>query len=312
VSNAKRLVHKEGAKMIFNPSSGGIFGLMAINEKEKFIICAYTTNQVCVTSGNTLIYRGPPSMLAYVHAWADRAMKKHGWKKCAMMPDAYDYGKLWSGLFEKYWKEKGGTITANIPVDFMKVSDYYPLLTKALATNPDCILLGSSSEPDAMQIQQARELGFKGGFLIIERGKLDEMEKFVKDKNVLNGTIGTAPVPFYPQANVKKFIQRFEKKYGKEAIVVHESSIAYAGAIQYLGAIQLAGTTTDVHKIMAAMKNPALFKLPLVKDNDPYEADKVYPNGAVKGHIFGVEFDKGVFSKPFPVETPEWIWTEKY
>jgi hypothetical protein len=30
------------------------------------------------------------------------------------------------------------------------------------------------------------------------------MEKFVKDKNVLNGTIGTAPVPFYPQANVNK------------------------------------------------------------------------------------------------------------
>jgi branched-chain amino acid transport system substrate-binding protein len=188
--------------------------------------------------------------------------KKHGWKKCAMMPDAYDYGKLWSGLFEKYWKEKGGTITANIPVDFMKVSDYYPLLTKALATNPDCILLGSSSEPDAMQIQQARELGFKGGFLIIERGKLDEMEKFVKDKNVLNGTIGTAPVPFYPQANVKKFIQRCEKKYGKEPIVLHESSIPYAGVIQYLGAIQLAGTTTDVHKIMAAMKNPACSNCP--------------------------------------------------
>jgi branched-chain amino acid transport system substrate-binding protein len=156
--------------MIFNPSSGGIFGLMAINEKRKIHHLRLHDQPGLRDVSNTLIYRGPPSMLAYVHAWADRAMKKHGWKKCAMMPDAYDYGKLWSGLFEKYWKEKGGIITANIPVDFMKVSDYYPLLTKAIATNPDCILLGSSSEPDAMQIQQARELGFKGGFLIIERG----------------------------------------------------------------------------------------------------------------------------------------------
>jgi hypothetical protein len=66
---------------------------------------------------------------------------------------------------------------------------------------------------------------------------------------------------------------------------VHESSIAYAGAIQYLGAIQLAGTTTDVHKIMAALKKPDLFKLPLVKDNDPYEAEKVYPTAPSKGYL---------------------------
>ena len=38
VNNAKRLVHQEGAKMVYNPSSGGIFGLMAINEKENFIV----------------------------------------------------------------------------------------------------------------------------------------------------------------------------------------------------------------------------------------------------------------------------------
>lgn len=312
VSNAKRLVHKEGAKMIFNPSSGGIFGLMSINEREKFIVCAYTTNQICVTSGNKLLYRGPPSMLAYVQAWADRAMEKHGWKTCAMMQGAYDYGKIWSGLFEKYWVEKGGTITCNIPVDWMRVSDYYPLLTKALATNPDCILLGSSSEPDAMQIQQARELGFKGGFVIIERGKLDEMEKFVKDTNVLNGCIGTAPLYFYPQKNAKKFIKRFGEKYGKDVVIAHESSIAYGSVMYYLGGMQLAGTTTDVYKIMDAMKSPELMKVPLVKENDVYENEKIYPNGAVKGNILGVEFIKGKYSEPFPVATPEWIWTEKY
>lgn len=312
VSNAKRLVHKEGAKMVFNPSSGGIFGLMAINEKEKFIICAYTTNQVCVTSGNKLIFRGPPAMMAYVQAWANRAMDKHGWKRCAMMPDAYDYGKLWSGLFEKYWQKKGGIITTHIPVDFMKVSDYYPLLTKALATNPDCILIGSSSEPDAMQIKQARELGFKGGFIVIERGKLEEMLQFVPDPNMLNGSIGTCPLMLYPFPSAKKFIQKFKEKYGKDQIPVHESSIAYANIIYYLAAIKLAGTTEDVYKIMSALKDPRLMKMPLVKDNDPYENEKIFPNGAVKGRVLGVEFVNGKFSEPFPVATPDWVFTEKY
>lgn len=312
VSNAKRLVHKEGAKMIFNPSSGGIFGLMAINEKEKFIICAYTTNQVCVTSGNKLIFRGPPAMMAYVQAWANRAMDKFGWKRCAMMPDAYDYGKLWSGLFEKYWQKKGGIITTHIPVDFMKLSDYYPLLTKALATNPDCILIGSSSEPDAMQIKQARELGFKGGFIVIERGKLEEMLQFVPDPNMLNGSIGTCPLMLYPYPSAKKFIQKFKEKYGKDQVPVHESAIAYANIIYYLAAIKLAGTTTDVYKIMDALKDPRIQKMPLVKDNDPYQNEKIFPNGAVKGRVLGVEFVNGKFSEPFPVPTPDWVYTEKY
>jgi branched-chain amino acid transport system substrate-binding protein len=311
VNNAKRLVHQEGARMVFNPSSGGIFGLMAINEKENFIVGAYTTNQKCVTSGNKLIFRGPPSMLVYVQNWADRAMAK-GWKKCAMMPDAYDYGKIWSGLFENYWKEKGGTITTNIPVDFMKVTDYYPLLTKALATQPDCILIGSSSEPDAMQIQQARELGFKGGFIIIERGKLEEMERIVTKMDALNGCIGVAPFMMYPGDNIKKLADKFHKKYGKDKIIVHETGIAYGNALGYVASIMVAGAPTDPQKIMKAMLSSEQYKIPFLKENDPYYTDYVYPNGAIKGKIFGVEVEGGKYSKPFPVAAPDWVYTKEY
>jgi branched-chain amino acid transport system substrate-binding protein len=311
VNNAKRLVHQEGAKMVFNPSSGGIFGLMAINEKENFIIGAYTTNQKCITAGNKLIFRGPPSMLVYVRNWADRAMA-HGWKKCAMMPDAYDYGKLWSELFQKYWQEKGGTITTNIPVDFMKVTDFYPLLTKALATQPDCILIGSSSEPDAMQIQQARELGFKGGFIIIERGKLEEMERIVSKMDALNGSIGVAPFMMYPGENVQKLAEKFYKKYGKDKIVTHETGIAYGNVLGYVGSIVVAGDPADPQKIMKAFLSGEAYKIPFVKDNDPYYTNYVYANGAIKGNIYGVEVENGKYGKIFPVESPDWVYTTAY
>jgi branched-chain amino acid transport system substrate-binding protein len=311
VNNAKRLVHQEGARMVFNPSSGGIFGLMAINESENFIVGAYTTNQKCVTAGNKLLFRGPTPMMSYVRAWADHAMAK-GWKRCAMMPDAYDYGKLWGGLFQKYWQEKGGTITTNIPVDFMKVTDFYPLLTNALATKPDCILIGSSSEPDAMQIQQARELGFKGGFIIIERGKLEEMEKIVSKMEVLNGCIGTAPFMLYPGDNVKKLAEKVFKKYGRDKIVTHETGIAYANVLYYVAANSVAGTTTDTQKIMKALLSPAIFKVPFLKDNDPYYTDYIYPNGAVKGKIWGVEMENGRYGKPFEVKSPDWTYTTAY
>jgi hypothetical protein len=73
-----------------------------------------------------------------------------------------------------------------------------------------------------------------------------------------------------------------------------------------------AGTATDPQKIMKAMLSPAPFKVPFVKDTDPYDTDYVYPNGAVKGKIFGVEVENGKYGKVFPTESPDWVYTTPY
>jgi branched-chain amino acid transport system substrate-binding protein len=311
-NNAKRLVHKEGAKMVYNPNTGAIFALMAFNENEKFIVGAYTTTQNVVTAGNKLLFKGPLPMQAYVHAFSEKAWA-HGWKVCAMMPDAYEYGKIWSGLFEKAWKAKGGTITTTIPVDFMKTTDYYPLLTKALATHPDVLLLGSSSEPDAMQIRQARELGFKGGFILIERGKLDEIRTFVDNMETLNGSIGSMPLELTPRANVKAFAQKFRKKYGADKPLATELGISYANALIYVGSMVIAGTTTDVYKIMDAMlhKTKNVLALPFIKNNDPYGYAGAFPNGALKAKTYGIEVTNGKYTEGFLIDTPDDIYTAK-
>jgi len=312
VNNAKRLVHADGARMVYNPNTGGIFALMAINEREKFIVGAYTTTQDVVTSGNKLLFKGPLPMKAYVHAFTEKAWA-HGWKVCAMMPDAYEYGKIWSGLFEKEWKAKGGTITTLIPVDFMKTTDYYPLLTKALATKPDVILLGSSSEPDAMQIRQARELGYKGGFILIERGKLDEIRTFVDNMETLNGCIGSTPLELTPRDNVKPFAEKFRKKYGADKPLATELGISYANVLIYIGAMVVSRTTTDVYKIMDAMLNKTkeVLALPFIKNNDPYGYTGAFPNGALKAKTFGIEVANGKYTESFLIDTPDQIYTAK-
>jgi branched-chain amino acid transport system substrate-binding protein len=312
VNNAKRLVHKDGARMVYNPNTGGIFALMAINEKEKFIVGAYTTTQNVVTAGNKLLFKGPLPMQAYVQAFTEKAWA-HGWKSCAMMPDAYEYGKIWSGLFEKAWKAKGGTITTHIPVDFMKVTDYYPLLTKALATKPDVLLLGSSSEPDAMQIKQARELGYKSGFILIERGKLDEILAFVDKMDTLNGCIGSTPLELTPRNNVKPFAEKFRKKYGADKPLATELGISYANALIYVGSMVVAGTTTDVNRIMDAMLNKTqeVLSQPFIKNNDPYGYTGAFPNGALKAKTFGIEVANGKYTEPFVIDTPDAIYTAK-
>ncbi len=312
VNNAKRLVSKEGARMVYNPNTGGIMALLAINEKDNYIVGAYTTTQAVVNTGNKLMFKGPLPMQAYVHAFAEKAWAR-GWKVCAMMPDAYEYGKIWSGLFEKEWKAKGGTITTNIPVDFMKTTDYYPMLTKALATKPDVLLLGSSSEPDAMQIRQARELGYKGGFILIERGKLDEIRTFVDNMEILNGCIGSTPLAMTPRDNVKSFAAKFHKKYGADKPLATELGIAYANALIYVGSMVVAGTTTDVHKIMNAMlsRSKEVLALPFIHNNDPYGYTGAFPNGSLKARTFGIEVAGGKYMKPFVIDVPDALYMAK-
>jgi hypothetical protein len=76
--------------------------------------------------------------------------------------------------------------------------------------------------------------------------------------------------------------------------------------------IVVAGNTTDPQKIMKAMLSSEQFKIPFVKDNDPYYTDYIYPNGAIKGMIYGVEVENGKLSKPFPVVSPDWVYTAEY
>jgi hypothetical protein len=43
--------------------------------------------------------------------------------------------------------------------------------------------------------KQARELGFKGGFVIIDQAKMDEMAKVIGGYGPLEGAIGVLPFP---------------------------------------------------------------------------------------------------------------------
>jgi branched-chain amino acid transport system substrate-binding protein len=311
VNNAKRLRYKEGARFILNPSTGGIFGLMEVNTKEGFIIGAHTTTHEVVTQGNPLIFRVPAPMMGYVKAGADTAMEQ-GWKRCAMMPGAYDYGKIWSSLFQGYWESKGGEIVSNTPVDFMRVTDYYPLLTKAIASKPDVILLGSSSEPDAMQIQQARELGYKGGFIIIERGKLIEMEEYLGGLEPLNHCIGTAPAAMYPGDAIKELGKRFKAKYGEDRAYTHETSLAYTNALIYLAGIELAQTTEDVNAIMAAiLDDEKMAGVDWFNEMAVYEPMGIYENGAVRADLWTTMVKDGQY-KLFHQDIPRDYYLKSY
>jgi len=276
------------------PHSGGILGMMKFNEKEGFLIGGYTTYPAIVKLGNKLIFRMPPAMEMYIKGFSEKAMA-HGWKKAAMIPGTHTYAKTWGELFIEHWKKTGGKITIDAPTNYSTTTDFYPYLTKALATKPDVILIGGPSEPTAMIVKQARELGFKGGFILIEQAKLDEMAK-VATMQQLEGCIGATPFQWRPLPMAKEFDKMYKKKFGADAISTFEAACNYEVLHAVARAIEKAGTVTDPGKIRAALKDVLPVKQAMTM------RDGIADDGSLLGPTWGTEVINGKFAPPFELK----------
>jgi len=263
-TNARRLVQQNKTPVIFCPHSGGISALAQFNEQEGFIIAGYTSSPAPEKLGNKLLIRIPTPFTWYLGegGFIDQAMERFG-KKAVCVPGVHEYAKAWTDIFIKKWEEAGGEILGNYPVDYTTEADFYTPVSKALASNPDVMFIGGPSEPTALVVKQARELGFKGGFIAMDQAKENEIEHFVP-MEYLEGFIGTAAVEDYAtnedyakqvgktNAGAVAFMEKFKKAYGdKEA--TSESGYHYMTLHVIAKAMELAGTIEDAKAIYAKL-----------------------------------------------------------
>lgn len=249
--NAQRLVQQYKTPAVLVPHSGGIFALQTTNERNNFIVLAYSSVPQITDRGNKLTLRIPPEFTTYIEPFSNYLMQRYG-KKVAMIGADHDYGKAWAAAFKPGWEKLGGTVVAENPMSYNRATDFYSGVSKALAVKPDVLFVGGASEPTALVVKQARELGFKGGFLVMDQAKLDEMARVVGGMEPLEGAIGVLPVSADPSPDNKAFIERFGKKFegrvpGSEALWNYTAVHATAKAMQ------LAGTASDAKAIHAKL-----------------------------------------------------------
>jgi branched-chain amino acid transport system substrate-binding protein len=258
--NARRLAQQYQAPVVFVPHSGGIYAMQAFNEQEKFIVMAYSSTPKITETGNKLTIRIPPTFNSYIEPFTRYEMKKFG-KKVGMLPGDHEYAKNWTQLFGPAWEKAGGTIASNNPMSYNRSADFYSGVSRVLAEKPDVLFVGGPSEPTALVVKQARELGFKGGFLIMDQAKLDEMAKVTEGLGPLEGSIGVLPVSYDERVGPKTFAAAYRKAYGADKDPTTESSYNYAMTHAVAAAMKLAGTTSDAAAIRAKM-GEAISKLP--------------------------------------------------
>ena len=246
--NAKRLAQQSRAPVVFTSHSGGAFAIQAFNQAEDILLAAYTSLPATTERGNTLTLRIPPSFGLYPEPFARYEMKRFG-KKLAMAGGEHDYAKAWAALFGPAWTKAGGTIVADNPLSYNKDADFYSGVSKVLAAGPDVLFVGGASEPTGLVVRQARELGFQGGFAVMDQAKLDEVAKIAGGLDALDGAIGVLPLAYDDRPEMQAFVKRYRAKHRIDPNT--EAALNYTALYVVATAMRLAGTTTDARAIRA-------------------------------------------------------------
>lgn len=250
-SNAKRLVQEYATPIIYTPHSGGIFALQVFNEQDNFIIGAYSSEPALTEQGNNLIVRIPPSYHGYLEPFSKYTMERFG-PKLAAIPPVTQYGQDWAEALVPHWEELGGEVVYESSVDFSKDTDFFTLLTNALESDPDVLFIGGPSEPTANLAKQARELGFEGGFIVMDQAKLDEMQAVVGGYDMLEGSIGTMPLIHADYPGVPAFIEKYNEEFGRDPS--SEAGFHYVSLYAFVEAMKAAGTVEDATAIREHMQ----------------------------------------------------------
>ena len=276
--NAQRLVQQHRTPAVLVPHSGGSFALQTNNEQQKYLLLSYTSVPQVTARGNKLTLRIPPEFTSYIEPFVKYAMSKYG-RNMAIANADHDYAKAWTAAIKPAWEAAGGRIVAENPMSYNTSADFYSGVSRVMTSKPDVMFIGGASEPTALVAKQARELGFKGGFVIIDQAKMDEMAKVMGGYQGLEGSIGVLPVIEDASTDTRAFVQRFQKAYPGRT-PSSEVSLNYTAVHATAVAMKLAGTVGDAVAIRANL-DKAMKQLPPAYN--PHGIDGVDARGGTVG-----------------------------
>ncbi|MBD8528419.1 MULTISPECIES: ABC transporter substrate-binding protein [unclassified Massilia] len=278
--NVQRLVQQHKTAAVLVPHSGGVFAVQGMNERSNLLLLAYTSLPQVTERGNKLTIRIPPDFTGYIAPFTKAMMTRFG-KNVAMVQADHDYAKAWSAAFKPAWEAAGGKIVAENPMSYNKATDFYSGVSRAMQSKPDVMFIGGASEPTALVAKQARELGFKGGFIVLDQAKLDEMAKVVGGIAPLEGAIGVMPLANDTRPEAVAFTERYRKlNPGKDPST--EISLNYSAVHATVAAMKLAGTTTDATAIRGQMEK-AFTSLPAMYN--PNDIDGLDSKGGTIANV---------------------------
>jgi branched-chain amino acid transport system substrate-binding protein len=296
-TNARRLVQQSHSAIVFVPHAGGVLAVQGMNTRDpfRFLLMAYTSEPRILETANPLTIMIPPRYDNYAGPFT-RTMQERFGKRLGILPTTTTYGRAWTEVVTKEWQSQGGTVGRNFGVDYNTTTDFSGVVSQVLAEKPDVLFVGGPSQPTALVVRAAREQGFKGGFLMMDQAKFEEMATVVSMAD-LEGSVGVHPQEIYPASGVPLFVANFRKRVGPAPVLVSEIALNYQAVHIAARAMALAGTTTDVEAIRKRVPEVVSQLPPAIAISDIRE---VNDRGHIVRHVFGAHIRDGKFV-PLPI-----------
>jgi len=169
------------------------------------------------------------------------------------------YGQGLSEVFKESFAKYGGKVLAMVPHDEKASESYTAELKKALAGNPDRLLVYSYPEHAKVYLKEAVEFYKYGRFLFCDGTKSEDLVKVLGAKR-LEGQKGTAPGTVGGQA-FKKFNEFYKAEFGrlppKPFITNAYDGTAIIGLAAYAAKVKgLPLTSKNIRDHMRVVANP--------------------------------------------------------
>ena len=169
------------------------------------------------------------------------------------------YGQGLSEVFTESFAKFGGKVLASVPHDEKASESYTAELKKALAGNPDRLLVYSYPEHAKVYLKEAVEFYKYGRFLFCDGTKSEDLVKVLGAKR-LEGQKGTAPGTVGGQA-FKKFNEFYKAEFGrlppKPFITNAYDGTAITGLAAYAAKVKgLPLTSKNIRDHMRVVANP--------------------------------------------------------
>jgi branched-chain amino acid transport system substrate-binding protein len=298
-NNALRFVNQSKAIAVFNPIATTIGSIMSIPQTpgNEFIIAAYSSVHTIMEKKHPMIINPVSNFATYAKNMAAQGRAK-GWSKIAMVVTAGAYGDAWRYVFSKIWTGMGGQIVGDFPANYYTETDFSSQLTAALSKKPDALLVGGPSATSALVIEQARNMGFKGGLILIDQAKPDYVAKVLKNMNLLEGMISTGAIGALALPSVAPFSAKYRAAYKRD--ITAECVLNY-NMLHVIARAAVAANSVDPKVIRGNLYKA----LPTTGDQVPNELFGIEENGnflcgLIMQYVKNGKFSKVDYIMPFP------------
>ncbi len=188
---------------------------------------------------NKLIVITSPPLNVFAQAYVDWAWER-GWRRLGIILGSNSNGNAWTWCIKSLWEKKGGIILGSRPANYYQSTDFTPQIREIMTSHPDVLLVGGPSPTTALLIEQARKLGFRGGFMLIDQAKLDMLAKLLGGTQLIQNAIGVAKISSFNSIPVaadyfKKYSAEYKRVHSWDALLSYAATLVLAKAITESG-----------------------------------------------------------------------------